>query len=123
MFRRLRVRAWCLATALVLALSTAGASFEVLLHDKAGHDPACVSGFAPHDPSAHRFQNASSSTSTDHGSHCLACHWARSFRHTSSSAHATPRLADAGAHRVARHIGHAGAPALAQLPARSPPAA
>src|SRR5262245_33800795 len=122
MFRRLRLRVSCLATALLLALSTAGASFEALLHDETGHDPACTSGFFPHDPSAHRFQNASSSAA-DHGSHCLACHWARSFRPTSDSTHTAPRLADAGAHRVARDIGRAGAPALTQLPAPSPPAA
>jgi hypothetical protein len=116
-----RNRAWCLVTAVLLALGTTTAAFDELLH-AAGrmHDLACVAAVdVAHDASSHRVSAPEPGHSGE--GHCLACHFAR-----------TPRL---GA-QVATHGHHADEPraikppvfvapvaaaVLDNLPPRSPP--
>lgn len=118
--RLFRVRAWCLATAMSLALSTAGASFEALLHGGDVHD-ACCTPAVQHDESAHRYQAAGGSGPELPGHHCLACHWARWFRLDGITTAAAARLADAGVHAPVRTIGRTLPAALTGLPSRAPP--
>jgi hypothetical protein len=115
-----RLRAWCLATALSLAVGTAGASFEALLHPADSHDPCCPRA-VEHDEAAHRYQPADSAGDDGAGHHCLACHASRSFRLDGGSAAAAAPPDDSRLHAPARTIGRTLAPALAGLPARSPP--
>lgn len=118
--RLFRARAWCLATIAALAVATAGASFDALLHASDRHDACCPPGtLVEHDESAHRYQAAGGEALTLH--HCVACHWARSFRSGPESTSAAARLDEAGAHAPHRTIGRALAPALTAVPARSPP--
>jgi len=122
MLRLFRARVWCLATALALTLGTTTASFEALLHVDGAHDDACAATFAgPHDASAHRIRAAS----PDHdgaATHCLACHWARSFRFFTASVPAPPNVDEPGTPRLASNFAPTVAPALANLAPRSPPA-
>jgi hypothetical protein len=123
MLRVFRVRAWCLATALVLALGTATASFEALLHVDGAHDDACAPTVAgPHDESAHRIRSASAADHDGQATHCLACHWARSFRLFTASLPAAPKVDERGTPRLASHPAPIVAPTLANLAPRSPPA-
>jgi hypothetical protein len=123
MLRVFRIRAWCLVTALCLTVGTASASLEVLLHGDRAHDDACAPVMAgPHDASAHHFQDSSSDDRDPNGTHCLACHWARSFRIFTASTPAAPNLQQDGAPCVAVHAAPLVAPVLAHLAPRSPPA-
>jgi hypothetical protein len=123
MLRRFRARAWCLVMALCLAAGTTAASFDALLHNDAGHDAACVPAIAvAHDASAHQVQDAGSNS--DHsGSHCLACHWARSFRTDGVVVQFAAHAADTGGHHVVEYSLVALAPELAHRAPRAPPIA
>jgi hypothetical protein len=110
----------CKALALVLCAGIFGASLD-LHHHAIDHDAACQIAVAAHDASAHRIgaQQSSSSPASDH---CFFCHWARSFRLTSSPA---KRVAGRQVERTFRPV-HAAvrlavAPDLSNLPARAPP--
>ena len=120
MLRLLRVRAWCLATALSLAAGTAGASFEALLHGGDVHDPCCPP-VVRHDETAHRYRAADAPVQAPDGHHCLACHWARWFRLDGVATAVAARLDDAGAHAPLQTIGRILPAAPTGLPARSPP--
>lgn len=120
MLRLFRTRAWCVVTAAVLAVGTTTAAFDKILHAGATHDVDCVPGLAvAHDGSSHRF--AATSDTPGAASHCIACHVARAPRLGAQSASAAGDVDDAGAHRPIASIGAARPPALACLPARSPP--
>jgi hypothetical protein len=115
-----RVRGWCLATALSLAVGTAGASFEALLHEADVHDPCCTPA-VEHDEAAHRYRPAGDAGPGTTGHHCPACHWTRSFRLDRSTSAASAPPDDFALHVPAATIGRTLAPALAGVPARSPP--
>jgi hypothetical protein len=120
MLRLFRARATCVVTAVILTVGTTTAAFDKLLHAGATHDVECVPGldFA-HDGSSHRFVAAQDSAGAD--SHCIACHVMRAPRLGAQSASAIGDADEADAHRPIASIGAARPPALANLPARSPP--
>lgn len=122
MLRHFRVRWWCFATSLALAVGTAGASFETLLHAADNHDAACAPLLAgPHDASAHRLQSAKSASQDVPDQHCLACHWARSFR-THQPASGLAVHDDGGTLRARpASVRLLAVPVFADLPPRSPP--
>ncbi len=120
MSRLFRMRAWCLATALSLAVGTAGASFEALLHGGDVHD-ACCPPAVQHDENAHRYRAAGGSAPEPSGHHCLACHWARWFRLAGITTDGAARLADAGVLAPVQTIGRTLPAALTGLPSRAPP--
>jgi len=122
MLRFFRVRAWCLVTAVFLAAGTASASLDALLHVGAAHDDACSPTVAgPHDASAHRIIAGSASDPDGAASHCLACHWARSFRIFTASTPAAPDLDARGTFGRAAPLDPIVAPVLSHLAPRSPP--
>jgi hypothetical protein len=121
MLRRLRVRAWCLTTAVLLAVGTASASFDALLHGGDVHDPACAPAFtAPHDATAHGFQSVPRDEAED-GIHCVACHLARSLRLRAEAATPAARPDEPRTLHATWTIGATRAPALDNLHPRSPP--
>jgi len=122
MLRLFRGRALCIVTALVLAVGTTTAAFDKILHaGTSSHDVACaLPGFdAAHDGSSHRF-TASADTSNGEG-HCVACHIARAPRLSAQGVSVAGRGDESDMDRPILSIGSARPPALAGLPARSPP--
>ena len=121
MLRLFRVRAWCFATALFLATGTVSASLEGLLHADADHDIACApASDAAHDATAHRVRSAGDADAS--AAHCLACHWARSFRTHGGSAQPPIRLASTDGHFTVHVVLLLPAPSLAHRSPRAPPA-
>ena len=122
MLRLFRVRAWCLATALFLAMGTAGTSLELLLHaDTAHHVDPCADAILAHQESAHRIAAPDDDAGQGGPAHCVACHLARAFRLRSEGASLAARPDTGRAVRVPPSIGIALSPALSNLPPRSPP--
>jgi hypothetical protein len=123
MLRLFRVRACCLATAVFLVLGTAGSSFDLLLHRDVAHhsDPCATPVPVPHDAAAHRITDGVAQRTDETGTHCLACHFARALRLGAEHPSLAARLDDGRALCVPPTIGHALAPALANLQLRSPP--
>lgn len=120
MLRLFRVRACCLATAVLLAVGTTTAAFEELLHAGEAHDAACAPALlADHDASSHRVQTPDDTN--DGAGHCVACHLARAPRLGTQSASLVGHVDNAAIPRPAPTIGSARAAALAGLPPRSPP--
>jgi cytochrome c553 len=121
--RFFRVRAWCLATALFLAVGTAGSSLDFLLHGDAAHhaDPCVAPVTVAHDESAHRITAEPGERADDAATHCVACHLARALRLRSDPPSLAERPDDARTLRVPPSIGVALAPPLANLQPRSPP--
>lgn len=106
--------------ALLVCVGILGASFESF-HHAVDADAACLIAVAAHDASAHRVgaQPSSSSPAPDH---CFFCHWARSFRLTSSPAkRLAARQIEPGPRPVLTAVRLAVAPDLSNLPARAPP--
>lgn len=122
MLQLFRTRVCCLATALFLALGTVSAPLEQLLHGDTPHGDACVLVAVAHDASAHHVR---AGAVDDHhpGAHCLACHWARSFR-SSSESYQLPGRNDA-VRRLQVHPDAvlASAPVRAHRSPRAPPVA
>ena len=88
----------------------------------AGHDPDCAIVIVAHDAAAHQMR-APGLDDTTQPVHCLACHWARSFR---PRAEATYMPAVADDVRTPLHLDVApvaAANTVAQPPLRSPPLA
>ena len=115
----LRARARPLAVALLALMATLGTSVYVP-HAADCHDPDCDLIIVAHDASAHRLTSNSSAAET-HPLHCLACHWARSFRpRTESRVLPTPDVR-AGHHVHVEYFTAAVSAPVAQPPLRSPP--
>jgi hypothetical protein len=113
-FRR---RASRIAKLAILALAAAVAS-TVVPHGDDCHDAPCT--VVQHDASAHRIGAPSGRDAEP--VHCLACHWARSFRlRTEARALTAPASGPGTTLHVECFTAAAGAPA-AQLLLRSPPA-
>lgn len=125
MLRLFRVRAWCLATALFLAMGTAGTSLDVLLHGGAAHhnDPCAAETIAAHDEAAHRIAGPPNQDADGAGSHCVACHLARALRLRTEPASLSTLPDDGRTLGVPSSIGIALAPVLANAQPRSPPVA
>jgi hypothetical protein len=123
MLRFFRVRAWCLATSLVLAVGTAGASLDVLLHGDAAHhaDPCAPTLNAAHDEAAHRITATREGRADGADTHCVACHLARTPRLRSDPHALTRRPDDARTLLVPASIGVALPAVLSNLQPRSPP--
>jgi hypothetical protein len=77
MLRWFRARARLAAAALLVSLGTLGAS-AALPHEDDCHGELCTLPAAPHDPSQHSLQHATSPG--DHTLHCVICHWTRLHR-------------------------------------------
>jgi hypothetical protein len=115
-----RSRARAIAATLLLAFATLGAS-SALPHEDDCHGAACVTSVAPHDPSAHSIQSASSTTA-GHPMHCVLCHWTRLLRPSIEVVHRfAPAIEDDGRVQVEVVSVPPVFPA-AQPPLRSPPA-
>ena len=82
MLIRFRQRTRYAAAALLVSLVTLGAPHSLDPH----HDADWDVGVVAHDESAHRF-GAPGPNDSHHPIHCIACHWARSFRPYTVSAH------------------------------------
>jgi hypothetical protein len=121
MLRFFRARAWCLVTCVCLAAGTASASLDAVLHLDAAHADACTpTAVGPHDASAHRITSPSDDD-RDAAGHCLACHWARSFRVFTACTPAAAHLAVRSTFRRTAGLEPIVAPVLAHLAPRSPP--
>jgi len=120
MLRLFRVRAACLATTVLLAVGTVGASLESLSHVDAAHADACLTVSAAHDASAHRI-GAGSDPHEGGTPHCLACHWARSLRFGVEAIADAGRPDDSFTLTAARTARCAPAPVRSNLQPRSPP--
>src|SRR5215211_4345242 len=83
MLMRFRQRTRYVAAALLVSLVALGAPHSFDPHHDADWDVGAVA----HDESAHRLGERGS-IDGHHPIHCIACHWARSFRPHTVSAHA-----------------------------------
>ncbi len=118
MLRWLRARTASVAAALLVSIATLGLPHVTGI----GHDADFAIVVVVHDASAHQVQ-ANDLRDTEHPVHCLACHWARSFRPTvevtylpaAVDAVRAPLLIDASPVAAAARV--------AQPPLRSPPLA
>jgi hypothetical protein len=120
MLRLFRARGWCVVTAAILAVGSTTAAFDKVLHAGGTHDVDCVTApVVAHDGSSHRFASAADNAGAD--SHCIACHVARAPRLSAQPASAVGDVDDVGTHHPIASIGAVRPPALASLPARSPP--
>jgi hypothetical protein len=116
-----RVRGWArpLAVALLVSLAGSGA-WTRAWHSSDCHDVCAVSS-VPHDPAAHVIRGAPADDS--HTLHCVACHWARSFRPPVDAAH---QLAPPTVNDIRLHVQAFAARSLVasvQPPLRAPPIA
>jgi hypothetical protein len=115
----LRLRARPVAVALLAMMATLGTAVYVP-HAADCHDPDCGFIVVAHDASAHRLI-ANPSGAKNQPLHCLACHWARSFRpRTESRVLPTPAPESGTTVHVEFFTAAASAP-VAQPPLRSPP--
>lgn len=121
MLRLFRVRAWCLITAVLLAVGTTTAAFDEFLHaGTPSHDAGCAPLLEiPHDASNHRV--GAEPEDVHATGHCVACHWARSPRLGAQSLTIATAADEALADQPIRTIGAVRPAAISGLPARSPP--
>jgi hypothetical protein len=113
-----RVRASRIAALATVALVTAGGS-SVVSHQDDCHDAACHPIAVEHDASAHRITAPDAADS--HAPHCLACHWARSFRPRPESRVLPTPAAEPGITIHVEYFTAAVSAPAAQPPLRSPP--
>jgi hypothetical protein len=112
-----RVRAGRVAAALLVSMTTLGAS-HAWPHDDDCHDAACV--VVAHDASAHVI--GAKVPPESQPQHCLVCHWARAFR-PPTEARITHVPAIGGGITLHAESDPVAAPeAAAQPPLRAPPA-
>jgi hypothetical protein len=83
------------------------------------HDAGCGAVAISHDESAHRVGTAEAAA--DHPLHCVACHWARSFRPAEGRIASAP-AGDSGVRLQVEIVLAAPVAHAAQPPLRSPPA-
>jgi hypothetical protein len=121
MLRLFRNRAWCLVTAVLLALGTTTAAFDELLHASGrAHDTACVPVLdVAHDASSHRVDATDEGTGGE--GHCLACHFARTPRHGAQPATHGHHVDEPRAVKPAVAVASVASAVLDNLPPRSPP--
>ncbi|MEQ1574595.1 MAG: hypothetical protein ABL993_10150 [Vicinamibacterales bacterium] len=116
MLRRLRARTASVAAALLVSIATLGLPHVTGL----GHDADCAIVVVVHDASAHQVQ-ADGPRDTEHPVHCLACHWARSFRPTGEVTYLPAASDEIHAPLLIDASPVAAAATVAQPPLRSPP--
>jgi len=116
-----RTRAAHLAVTLLVSLSTFGGSLIVPHADEGCHDHTCAV-YVGHDAAAHRFQ-AAGGDAHEHPLHCLACHWARSFRPRAEAAFQPAPPAERTPRPIVDVAPVVSALLAAQPPLRSPPTA
>jgi len=120
MLRLFRARAWCLITAVVLAIGTTSTAFQELLHAGTPHDIACLPVVdVAHDAANHRVSARGDDVAA--ADHCVACHFARSPRLGPQWVAASGHIRETVPARPTAAIGSARAAALDNLPPRSPP--
>ena len=113
---------WRRATAQVLCVALLAVSIASGVHTSGDRDADCaILLVAAHDASAHSFRE-SSSLPDEHPLHCLACHWARSFRPCAETGSLTAPDDDPGARFLAEALPIPVSSTVAQPPLRSPPA-
>jgi hypothetical protein len=116
MLMRYRRCARYVAAALLVSFGTLGAPHSVDPH----HDGDWAVAAIPHDESAHQL-DATDADSGTHPVHCLACHWARSFKTRTVAAH-VPAHHFRSAKLVATDAPFASSShAVVQPPLRAPP--
>jgi hypothetical protein len=113
-----RIRASRIAALATVALTTAVGS-SIMPHEDDCHDAACRPIAVEHDASAHRITIPDGADS--HAPHCLACHWARSFRPRPESRILPTPAAEAGITVHVEYFTAAVSAPVAQPPLRSPP--
>ena len=106
--------------ALAARLSLAAATFSAAAPHGGAHDAACDLVTAEHDASAHRMTAAA--TTDEHSLHCLACHWARSFRLRTEIRVVLIAASAAGIADPVEYVPTVVSAPVAQPPLRSPPA-
>ena len=120
MLRLFRARAWCLITAIILAIGTTSTAFDELLHAGTEHDIACLPVVdVAHDAANHRVNAPGDDGAAD--DHCVACHFARSPRAGPQPVGTSSHVRQTSPVRPITAIGSARAAALDNLPPRSPP--
>jgi hypothetical protein len=117
--RWFRIHASQIATAAILSLAATGVS-AATPHQDDCHDAACHPIAVEHDASAHRIA-APVAAADQHAPHCLACHWARSFRPHTESRILTAPASDVGVTLHVESFTAAVSAPAAQPPLRSPP--
>ena len=116
--RWFRVHASRIATAAMLSLAGAVVS-AASPHESDCHDVGCLAAVVEHDASAH--QIAAPAAADSHPPHCLACHWARSFRPRTESRILPTPAAGPGITIHVEYVTAAASAPVAQPPLRSPP--
>jgi hypothetical protein len=115
--RWFRVRSRRFAAVAMLSLAFAGLS-AAAPHEEDCHE-GCPAIAVEHDASAHRI--ASPDATDEHAIHCLACHWARSFRPRTESRVSIARAPEVGLNLHLEYVPAAVSAPIAQPPLRSPP--
>jgi hypothetical protein len=113
-------RAYASRLGAVVLLSLAATGATELSHHPLDCHFGCVTGAVEHDAAAHRFSPAQPGTH-EHPLHCLACHWARSFRPPAPAAVLPASALEADVRLPFERFAVAHATLAAQPPLRSPP--
>lgn len=112
---------WRRVTAHLLCAVLLVTSVASLAHARSDHDPDCAPFLTLHDASAHTI-GAGTETPEAPPVHCLACHWARSFRPRVETAYVEAPAAQSDVRLLVEAAPVAWASPVSQPPLRSPPA-
>jgi hypothetical protein len=111
--------AWRRVTGFVALLAMLVGTYGSIAHTAGDLDCAIP---ALHDASAHRFTAPATPETTSPPLHCLACHWARTFRPRAEPVYLAAPACEARAVLPIEAVSHLSASIAAQPPLRSPPA-
>jgi hypothetical protein len=112
---------WQRATARVLCVALLIASITSVTHARTDCDGDCAAALVVgHDASAHSIRS-DTALPDEPPIHCLACHWARSFRPSATAGYLDAPAQDAGLRCLVEAAPVAAVSTIAQPPLRSPP--
>ena len=112
---------WRRTTARLLCVVLFTASIASTAHTSGDRDADCTVVVTAHDASAHSIGGAPL-LPDEHPLHCLACHWARSFRPCAETGYLDAPVNDAGVRLLVEALPLTPASIAAQPTLRSPPA-
>ena len=117
MLSRFRQRSALVAALLAAFLATVGTPHST----DPGHDSDRAIVVVPHNEADHQLRASGLEESGTHDTHCVLCHFARSFRPRTDTRTVSQPPAPAGAHVSIAIFGAVAAALVAQPPLRAPP--